>query len=181
MSKYISILRGINVGGHKKIKMADLKQLYLDLGYQNVETYIQSGNVGFNSPHQKADEIKQEIEAAIEKAYSFFVPVLIRSTEEMIRVVSNCPFDDLDLDLEARGVLVTFLASPPLAEKVRLVQAYVHLPERLIIIGKEVYLHCPNGYGNTKLSNTFLEAKLGIQATTRNWKTVTTLRQLAVD
>jgi len=178
--KYISILRGINVSGQKKIKMLELKLLYESLGFTNVVTYIQSGNVIFEARGKNKSDLKTIIEEAIEKKYKFYVPVEIRTNREMESIIKNCPFGAVDLEVDGTKVLVTFLGAKPDNVNVATVLSYVVSPEKLIVKGKEVYLYCPNGYGKSKLSNTFLENKLGVEATTRNWKSVHKLYELSV-
>lgn len=178
--KYISILRGINVSGAKKILMKELASLYESLGFNDVLTYIQSGNVIFNSNIKNKDEIKKKIEKAIEQTYQFYVPVEIRTNSEFKNIIEHCPYNPVDLNEEGTKVLVTFLDSIPQDEKVVGILKYVQTPEKLTFVGTEVYLYCPNGYGKSKLSNTFIENKLGVPATTRNWKTVHKLYELSV-
>lgn len=178
--KYISILRGINVSGQKKIKMLDLKLLYESVGFQDVVTYIQSGNVIFEASDKNVSNIKTLIEEAIEKKYKFYVPVEIRTNREIENIIKNSPFGAIDLAEDGTKVLVTFLGAKPDKVKVSTVLGYVISPEKLVVKGKEVYLYCPNGYGKSKLSNTFLENKLGVEATTRNWKSVHKLYELSV-
>jgi uncharacterized protein (DUF1697 family) len=178
--RYISILRGINVSGQKKIKMADLKSLYELLGFQNVVTYIQSGNVVFDTTLKMKSDIKAKIVKAIETRYKFHVPVEIRTNREIGDIVKNCPFGSVDLEEDGTKVLVTFLSSKPSETRISDVQKYVAPPEQLVVRGKRVYLYCPNGYGKSKLSNTFLENKLGVEATTRNLKTVYKLYEISV-
>ena len=178
--KYISILRGINVSGQKKIRMADLKSLFELLGFQNVVTYIQSGNVVFEATTKLKSDMKAKIEKAIETKYKFHVPVEIRTNREIGNIVDNCPFGSVDLTKDGTKILVTFLSSKPLETRISDVQKYVTPPEQLAVRGNEVYLYCPNGYGKSKLSNTFLENKLGVEATTRNLKTVYKLYEISV-
>ena len=177
--KYISILRGINVSGQKKIKMADLKSLYESKGFENVATYIQSGNVVFESTNENRKDIKSELENAIEEQYGFCIPVDIRTDEEIKTVFSGCPFDESVQEENGTKILVTFLSSIPEEIHVSSLMAHVKPPERLILVGNVAYLHCPNGYGKSKLSNTFLESKLSVGATTRNWKTVRKLYEMS--
>ena len=180
MNKYISILRGINVSGQKKIKMTDLKALYESLDFQNVVTYIQSGNVIFDTLVDSMDDLKITIEKAIEEKYKFHVPVEIRTNHEIENIIRNCPFGSVNLVENGTKVLVTFLSSEPQEVMASDIQKYVVAPEKLVVRGKEVYLHCPNGYGKTKLSNTFIEKKLKVEATTRNWKSVHKLHELSM-
>ena len=180
MNKYISVLRGINVSGQKKIKMSDLKSLYELLDFQNVVTYIQSGNVIFDTSVENTDDLKITIEKAIEEKYKFHVPVEIRTNHEIENIISNCPFGSVSLEEDGTKVLVTFLSSEPQEALASEIQKYVVAPEKLFIRGKVVYLYCPNGYGNSKLSNNFLEKKLKVEATTRNWKSVHKLHELSM-
>ncbi len=181
--KFISILRGINVSGQKKIKMADLKALYESLGFCNVSTYIQSGNVLFeyNSECEQSDKaiLKNQIEQAITKVYSFDVPVDVRTVDEFNAVLNNLPFDGIEVEKDGTQVLVTFLAGEPHQDKIDNIATYVKAPEKLVVDGSVVYLHCPNGYGKSKLSNVFIENKLLVSATTRNLKSVIKLCELA--
>ena len=179
MNTYISILRGINVSGKNKIKMVDLRRLYEDLGFQDIVTYIQSGNVVFKTAVKQEADLLTTIEQVIESEYGFHVPVQIRTHQEMGIIVDNCPFNSLDLVENGTKVLVTFLSQIPSAEKSEAIQQYVKAPEELVMRGREVYLHCPNGYGRTKLSNRFLESKLKVTATTRNWRSVQKLYALS--
>ena len=172
------MLRGINVSGQKKVKMDDLRALYESLGLQNVITYIQSGNVIFECRNTNKTELKQKIEKSIEEKYEFKVPVEIRTDRELENILNNSPFGHIELAEEGTQFLVTFLSTIPSESKVSEIQHFVAAPEQLFICGQEIYLHCPNGYGKSKLSNSFLENKLGIKATTRNWKTVNKLYEL---
>jgi len=181
MNRYISLLRGINVSGQKKIKMVDLKSLYTSLGYRSVVTYIQSGNVIFDADSLDRAKLIDEIESAVETHYRFQVPVEIRTGDELEGIIRNCPFGSVDLKEDGTKVLVTFLSEKPTAEKVFEIQKYVKTPERLVVSGREVYLNCPNGYGKTKLSNVFIERVLGVRATTRNWKSIYKLYELSVE
>ncbi len=179
MATYISILRGINVSGQKKILMTDLKALYEGLGFKNVTTYIQSGNVICNTGKPLAGkQLAQKIEEAIFKKYGFEVPVIIRTVDEMKNVLAANPLlKEKNIDVEK--LHVTFLEEAPSADRIKLTKDLDYSADKFIILGKEVYLYCPNGYGTSKLSNTFFESKLQVKATTRNWKTVNQLVALA--
>ena len=173
------MLRGINVSGQKKIKMSDLESLYVKLGFQNVLTYIQSGNVIFNSGIKDRAEIINIIENGITKKYKFHVPVTLRTRREISDIIKKCPFGSIDISLEGTRVLVTFLSARPPKDKLALIKKYVAASEELVPRGKEIYLYCPNGYGKSKLSNAFLENMLGVVATTRNWKSLQKLYDLS--
>ena len=181
MPTYISFLRGINVSGQKKIIMADLARLYEGLGFTNVQTYIQSGNVIFtdnkNHPHQKP---AQQIEAAILSRYRFSVPVLVRTGKELQEAVAGNPFLQ-EPGIDPAKLHLTMLQSPPPAEYQAALAAVDCSPDRFIIKDLNIYVYCPGGYGKTKLTNSFLEKKLKVTATTRNWRTVQQLVALAGD
>jgi uncharacterized protein (DUF1697 family) len=179
MKTYIALLRGINVSGQKKILMTDLKKLFEELGYSDIVTYIQSGNVIFKTKASKTDiKLAAEIEKAIAGKYGFDVPVIVRSHEELQKVVIQNPYaKDKNVDLEK--VYVTYLLEEPSTEKLREIKLPVGIKDEFKAIGKEVFLYCPGGYGETKLSNNFFESKLKVKATTRNWKTTLKLLELA--
>ena len=175
MQTYISILRGINVSGQKPVRMADLKSLYESLGIGNVETYVQSGNVVFDSEEIDSEILTKSIEGQIEKTFEFAVPVLVRSADDFLRVIKNHPFKEE----EPVRVLVTFLYQHPEQSKLDDLSRYEDKVDKFAIGEQEIFLFCPGGYGKTKLSNTFFEKKLSVIATTRNWKTVNALYQMA--
>ena len=155
--------------------MADLKALYESLGYSNVIPYIQSGNVIFEHGSDDISEIKNTLEATIEKKYKFSVPVDVRTKEVFEKVYAGLPFKNVDLEQDGTKILVTFLSENPGEENIEALMAYVKPPEALIFGIKSLYLHCPGGYGKTKLSNMLIEKKLAITATTRNLKSVVKL------
>jgi len=175
MNKYISLLRGINVGGQNKIRMADLKSLYKSLGLENVQTYLQSGNVVFDTDEQDLVKLRKSIEAQIETTFGFSVPVLIRTGDEFRQIIKNHPY----AGEEAIRVLVTFLYDRPEKSKLDELSQYEDKVDQFAIGEQEIFLFCPGGYGRTKLSNTFFEKKLDVIATTRNWKSVNALYGMA--
>ena len=173
------MLRGINVSGHKRILMTDLKLLFENLGFEQVTTYIQSGNVIFSSSKELTElQFEQLITSAIAEKYGFHVPVIIRSVDDLRKVAKSNPhITQNSIDLER--LYVTFLSEIPSKASADKIVATDFLPEKFQIIGREVYLYCPLGYGESKLSNTFFEKKLKVQATTRNWNTVNKLLELS--
>src|SRR5665213_722654 len=172
MQTFISILRGINVSGQKKILMADLKALYEGLHFIEVQTYIQSGNVVFKSDSKLSDiQLAQKIEKAIVAKYNFEVPVIIRSIEEWKKAIAQNPFTK-EKNIDLKKLHITFLSEITASENVETIKSTDYSPDQFLIKGKEIYLHTPGGYGNTKLSNIFFEKKLKVMATTRNWNTV---------
>ncbi len=174
MSTYISILRGINVSGKNKIKMQDLKGLYGSLGFSNVLTYIQSGNVIFTSSKKDTAKLASTIKLAIKKQFGYEVPTQVRTTAEFLKIFKNNPFKDKDLS----KVHVTFFASAPSKDFLQDLGNAKAANEEFLLQKDVIYLYCPNGYGKTKLSNTFIEKKAKVLATTRNWKTITALSGL---
>lgn len=180
MAKYISILRGINVGGNRKILMADLNNLYEKLGFQNVQTYIQSGNVIFDSDQKESNtDLEQKIQQAISETFGFDVPVIVRTTEEIAESIASNPF------WKEKGAYIdrlhlTFLKELPVPELIEKIKDLQFLPDRFQIIGKDAFIFCSAGYSDSKLTNQFFENKLGVSTTTRNWKTVVKLHEIAL-
>jgi len=178
MPTYIAMLRGINVSGQKLIKMERLRASLEALGFDEVQTYIQSGNIVFKTAKQSADKLAKKIADIILTDFGFAVPVLIRIADEMAAVVQGNPFLKKAASDESK-LHVTFLSdtAPSAAEKTLAV--LTTKSERFQVCGREIYLCFPDGYGNTKLSNSAIEKILSLQATTRNWKTVNTLLAMA--
>ncbi len=173
---YVALLRGINLGARNKLAMADLRTLVEGLGADDVSTYVQSGNVVFKAA-AKADELAREIEERIRRDHGLQVPVLLRTKAQLAKLVTNNPFVKGRKD--PAMLHVTFLADTPDRARVRKLDAQDAPPDEFHVVGREVYLHCPNGYGRSKLTNAFFEKQLAVVATTRNWRTVTTLAELA--
>lgn len=179
MQTFISILRGINVSGQKKILMADLKTLYEKMKFKDVNTYIQSGNVSFKTNEKFSDtQLAEKIERAIYKKYNFQVPVVIRNGGELKKLISSNPFLK-EKNIDAKKLHVTFLSNTPVKTNVESIEDVDFSPDKFIIKEKEIYLHIPESYGETKLSNNFFEKKLKVTATTRNWNTVNKLYEMA--
>jgi len=180
MVAYVAMLRGINVSGKNKIKMTDLQTLFVGLGHTDVTTYIQSANVVFRSSAKSAAAMTAAIEQRITRELGFDVPVVIRSKVALAKVIAANPFAVNQVGrVDLAKVHVTFLAKKPQAALVRALSEHESPPDEFRISGPDVYLHCPRGYGITKLNNTFWERKLKVGATTRNWNTVTKLLELA--
>ncbi len=175
MNSYISMLRGINVSGQKKIKMEELKKLYKSLGFFDVQTYIQSGNVIFKSPEKDVSKLASRIRQGIKQISGFDVSVIIRTKDELEELIKNNPFTQKD----ASKLHVTFLSAVPTSVPVDEISKVKDKAEEFFIGDRAVYLFCPNGYGRSKLSNTLFEKKLKLSATTRNWETVKALFNMA--
>ena len=177
MKTYISILRGINVSGHNLIKMGALKILLTELGFINVRTYIQSGNVVFESTLPDEEKIALVISGGIHDRFGFVVPVIVFSHDYLESLMAKNRF----LYERVEDILklhITFLSREPAIGLSDAISRDQYLPDEFYIEGNAVFLFCPNGYGNTKLSNTFFEKKLKVQATTRNWKTILELARM---
>ena len=177
MATWTSILRGINVSGHKSVKMDALRKSYEALGFQNVATYVQSGNVIFTSENNEEDALAETIMQQIEKDFGFEVPVIVLSADKLNCIIDNNPF--VKSDKEERFLYVTFLASKPKKFDLHAIEEKKRTSEEILITDDAVYLYCPSGYGRTKLNNNFLEKKLQVRATTRNWKTTNVLLNMA--
>jgi uncharacterized protein (DUF1697 family) len=177
--RYISLLRGINVGGHRIIKMAALRALYEDLGCRQVTSYLQSGNVVFETGIRNRSQLQAKLETAVEKTFGFAVPVELRTRQEWARVIAGCPFGVIDPATEGTRYLVVFLSATPSANSLAALRPAIVTPEELVFSGREAYWHCPNGVANSKLTNTLLERRLGVSATARNWRSVVKLAELA--
>lgn len=175
--KYIALLRGINVGGQKKIKMADLKVMFESMGFKDVKTYIQSGNVIFNYDSSDTIILANRVEEKISETFGFSAKTIIRTAEELRSIIDNNPFIK-EPDIELDKLHVTLMIDVPAPNIISSLNIKKEENERYLIISKEIYLYCPNGYGNTKLNNSIFEKKLNIAATTRNWKTITKLHEL---
>lgn len=175
MPIYISLLRGINVGGHRKILMADLKALYQSLGFAHVTSYVQSGNVVFGSDEANANTIAAQLEAAIEQMTGFDVAVLVRTPAELEQVLAYNPYPNGAPNL----VHVLFLQKAAAETAVSTFTPPPNNSDAFIIGDREIYIHYPNGAGQSKLSGNYFERKLGVVGTARNWRTVTKLVELA--
>lgn len=178
MKTYISILRGINLGGHNTIKMDNLRRLLSQNGLNNVETYIQSGNDVYQYKNIETKKLDTLIKENIFQEFGFEVPVITLTIEELKTVAKNNPFPNNKMK-DPSFFHVTFLADKPQLEYLEKIKDINYQPDEFVILDKAVYLYCPEGYGNTKLSNKFLENKLKVTATTRNWKTTNELIVIA--
>jgi uncharacterized protein (DUF1697 family) len=177
MPRYVALLRSVNVAGHGRINMADLTQSFHSLGFKDVSTYIQTGNVFFNSPSKSAAKLAGEIEAQLASDFGSAPAVILRTMPQLQRAGSSSPYATQGADPARHHV--TFLASAPSAERLARFTVPKSGRDALVFDGLEVYVHTPEGYGNTKLTGAYLERHLGVLSTTRNWNTVTKLCALA--
>jgi uncharacterized protein (DUF1697 family) len=172
------MLRGINVGNHNRMAMDDLRAMVVALGYTDPRTYLQSGNVVFGGAGP-AEAAAAALEDAIAAELGLSVPVVTRSATQMRRVVGANPL--LAAGADPGKLHVTFLAKQPGAAQLKKLAAseVAARGDSYEVVGAEVYLHCPSGYGTTSYDNGFFERNLGTVATTRNWRTVCTLTEMA--
>lgn len=183
MPVFVSLLRAVNVGGNRKLPMADLRALYLSLGLEDPRTYIQSGNVVFRTSKRDPDALAVRIETAIERAFGFRSEVMLRSAAELRTVTASNPFLRLS-EFDPSRVLITFLAAEPGIEARAKVLALT-LPfeerdgEKVRIVGREIYMYCPNGMGKSTLPFALIAKTLKAPGTSRNWNTVMKLLEIA--
>lgn len=179
MPKYIVLLRGINVSGQKKIKMAELRSHLAELEYSEVETYIQSGNIILKSDIHEKNEIQKSIKSLITDKYGFDVEVFVKTPADLQYVLENNPFiNERNLDIER--IYYTFLEKEPDITNVQKLAEYSFPPEEYILDGVNLFFYSPDGYGRAKMNNNFFENKLKVFATTRNWKTVKKLYDMTL-
>lgn len=176
--RFVALLRGINVSGQKSIKMADLKNMFEASGFQNVRTYVQSGNVVFDYMDIEISELCKVVESLIKDTFGFDVSVIILESNELDAIVNNNPFIK-EPEIEHDKLHITFLSELPDDLAVLKLEVKKEDNEKFLIDKKAIYLYCPNGYGRTKLTNTVFERKLKTTATTRNIKTVNCLLDMA--
>ena len=175
---FIAILRGINVSGKNLIKMSDLVRIFESMGFENVSTYLQSGNVIFETDSSSHIDLQKQITSQIKQDLDLNVPVIVFGSEYIAQVCENNPFVKL-LDTDVAKLYVTFLSEVPEHSGVEKIHSDQYLPDAFVMEEKVVYLNCIVGYGKTKLSNNFFENKLKVTATTRNWNTVNKLAELS--
>ncbi len=178
METYIAFLRGINVSGKNIIKMNNLVKMFENLGFEDVKTYVQSGNVVFRFKNDSVEKLQQNIQNRILTDLGFEVPVLVLTFEQLQNIAAENPFASRAGN-DISFLHVTFLAGFSKNFEEETIQQKKAKNEEFAITEKAVYLVCSNGYGHTKLNNNFLENKLGVNATTRNWKTTVALLEMA--
>jgi uncharacterized protein (DUF1697 family) len=169
VARQIALLRGVNVGGNKKVEMARLRALLERLGYTNVRTYVNSGNVVFTGPRRS----EQHLEKALAEEFGFDVPVVLRSRDELADVVQANPL--AKIATEPAKHLVVFCDADASVE----LDAAAYAPETFHVRGREVYLWAPGGIGTSELAKQLAAKSLGAKSTARNWRTVEKLLALA--
>jgi uncharacterized protein (DUF1697 family) len=172
----ILLLRGINLGSHKRVSMSDLRAALGEAGFADVRTYVQSGNVVLSSRASPA-KVGAEAERLIAERFGFDVDVIVRTAEELAEVVARNPLAEVAVD--PKRYQVSFLEAEPDPAVLERIAALKAEPERLVAIGRELYAWHPDGIGRSKLWNKLAGTGLGVRATARNWTTVTTLLEMA--
>jgi uncharacterized protein (DUF1697 family) len=168
----IALLRGINLAGHNRVPMKELRDLAASLGLGEPETYIQSGNLLFDHDAPEADTVGL-LESALLERFGFFVPVMLRTGDELAKVAAAHPLDSHTTD--PRFLMVAFLDRVPDMEAPDVIEPDGYLPDRYQSAGRDIYLVYPRGSGRSKLDHSLLERRLRVRATVRNWKTVAAL------
>lgn len=179
MTSYVALLRGVNVGG-KVAKMEKVRASFEALGFAGVKTYVQSGNVLFQAKAASEPALAKKIAARLEKDIGFAPGVLVLSAADLTRVVAQNPLLE-EKGIDAAKLHVTFLDGRAPAAGLEKMEGLASARERLVCRGTNVYLYCPDGYGRSKLTNNTFERALKVGATTRNWKTVTTLAAMLAE
>jgi uncharacterized protein (DUF1697 family) len=177
MTRYVALLRGINVGGNKKVPMAQLRKVLEGLGYTDVATLLQSGNAVFTAKEKSPEKVARQLETAIAKEFGFEVSVIIRTRDELAAAIQANPLSGAE-DAPSR-FLVTFLSGVPDKKRLQEIDPAAYLPDEFRVVGREIYARFPNGIGNSKLATVLGGRRLGVIPTARNWSTVTKLLALA--
>ena len=178
MPVVISLLRAVNVGGAGKIPMAELRDLFESLKFQNVRTFIQTGNVIFRTPEKDLAKLARKLETAIEKRFAFRTSVILRTPEDLRDLIGRNPFANRE-GISPSKLLVVFLESQPDAECCGKLQAIPMDPEELTIRGRELFIYFPNGMARPSFSQSAFDRAIQIPGTGRNWNTVNKLLALA--
>ncbi|GGY16229.1 hypothetical protein GCM10010384_22860 [Streptomyces djakartensis] len=175
---YAALLRGINVGGGRKVPMAELRTLLTGLGHGDVGTYLQSGQAVFSSAHGDEGSLAAEIARAVEEHFGFGVDVIVRDHAYLKAIAEACPYPAADL--EPRQLHVTYYSAPVSPERFTEIDRAAYLPEEFSLGDRALYLYAPNGLGRSKLAEHLSKPRInkGIVATTRNWNTVVKLVEL---
>ncbi|MEU9629239.1 DUF1697 domain-containing protein [Streptomyces luteogriseus] len=175
---YAALLRGINVGGSRKVPMADLRTLLTDLGLDDVRTHLQSGQAVFASGHGDEESLAGQIARALEKHFGFGVDVIVRDHAYLRAIADACPFPAADL--EPKQLHVTYFSAPVTPDRFAEIDQEAYLPEEFRLGDRALYLYAPNGLGRSKLAEHLSKPRInkGLIATTRNWNTVVKLVEM---
>jgi len=174
--RYVALLRGINLGGANQMKMDDLKAVFAELGFENVKSYINSGNLAFDTKKTSESKLIKKIEDAVESRFGRRVHIMVRDQKDIEHLLKNNPFDGQYESHKHMHVL--FLKEPLPAEKEKLLQASALPGEKYEVRGREIYNLLPKGVAGSLLTNGFFEKKPAVAYTGRNWRTVQKLAEL---
>ncbi|WP_299366599.1 DUF1697 domain-containing protein [Winogradskyella sp.] len=177
MKTYIALLRGINVGGHKKVPMAELRELLSKSGLEHLKTYIQSGNIVFQSAIDDSRVLEETIKASILHHFGFEVPVLVRTRDQLLKIFNDCPFQQE----KKTNSYFAILSDIPNQDLVKEAYKKTYENEEYAILNDGLYFYCANGYGNAKFNLNFFEKKLNVNATSRNFKTMVKLLDMSLE
>jgi uncharacterized protein (DUF1697 family) len=177
VARYVALLRSVNVAGHGRIAMHELRASFEALGYTGVTTYIQTGNVLFSTGSKSETGVASAIEQRLAEDFGDSPAVILRSVPELLRIGTASPYAKAGANASRHHV--TFLATVPSRPALEALDLPPSGRDELVVEGREVYVHTPDGYAETKYTGTFLERRLGVVSTTRNWNTVTKLCELA--
>ncbi|MFG2884533.1 DUF1697 domain-containing protein [Streptomyces sp. NPDC048297] len=178
MTTYAALLRGINVGGNKKLPMADLRTLMTGLGYDAVRTHLQSGQAVFTTGHGDEESLAAELSRAVEGRFGFPVDVIVRDHAYLKAVADACPFPAAEL--EPRQLHLTYYSAPVAPERYAEIDPAAHLPEEFRLGDRCLYLYAPDGIGRSKLAEALSRTRVtkGLTGTARNWNTVLKLVEM---
>jgi uncharacterized protein (DUF1697 family) len=180
MPVYISMLRGINVGGHKRIKMDKLRSSFEVLGFEQVKTYIQSGNVVFKTKKTPTSVLSRKIEEKILSDFGFSVSVISRSSDEIAQTIECNPFLKQS-GIDHEKLHVTFLSAVPAPAALKKLSDLTAAPDQCSSIDREIYFYLPNGVSQSVLMKSPVDRILAVVTTTRNWRTINSLHQMCRD
>ena len=178
MTIHVALLRGVNVGGHRKVAMSDLRDLLTELGFQDARSLLQTGNLVFRSRSRASVGLERLLAAKSEKRLGLCTDFFVRSASEWAQVIARNPFG-AEAERDPARLVVLFLRDAPAAGEVKSLQAAITGPERVRARGKQAYVVYPAGIGRSRLTNAMIEKKLATRATGRNWNTVLKLGALA--
>jgi len=178
MARQIALLRAINLGSRRRVAMGDLRDLLASLGYDDVRTLLQSGNVVLTST-RSGTPLERQLEEELSTRFGIDIPVLVRTRAELADVIARNPLADLADD--PKRYEVTFLSAKPDAPRVRELADLDVAPEQFVISGREIYAWHPDGLQRSQLAAALSAGKLGVIGTSRNWSTITKLLALADD
>ena len=174
----VALLRAVNVGGAGKLMMRDLAAIFASSGCQDVETYIQSGNVVFAAPEETLARLPSLVSQKLRKQFGLAAPIIIRRESQLRRIIEENPFVKRGIDPGELHVM--FLGAPPADGAAKSLDPHRSTPDEFVLKGEEVYLRLPNGVARSKLANAYFEKALGAPATARNWRTTLRLHEMAV-